>query len=63
MNAGFLLKVMLDRQDINLTKNLERIPPNGRVFLPFGKYYFIKKLPPTHIYETHIQMANVLSFK
>jgi hypothetical protein len=45
--AGILAKVMLDKQDIKLTKNLKRIPPNGGVFLPFGIYYFIKKLPPT----------------
>jgi len=36
---------MLDKQDIKLTKTLKRIPPNGGVFLPFGTYYFIKKLP------------------
>jgi len=36
---------MLDQQDIKLTKNLKRIPPNGGVFLPFGTHYFIKKLP------------------
>jgi len=37
----------LDKQDIKLTKTLKRIPPNGGVFLPFGTYYFIKKLPLT----------------